>query len=193
VYNGELVAGGEFAGAGGNAASNIARWNGTSWQPLGTGINSRVYALTVFNGELFAGGWISSAGSVSVKDIARWDGMTWRSLGTGMHGGDSLGSLQGVYALASYRGNVIVGGDFTSAGGNNSAFWARWGTNCPRGDMNCDQTVDLNDLTPFVTTLLYPESYGVCEHFTADLNADGLNDGQDINLFATCLLGGGCP
>src|ERR1041384_6275755 len=31
--NGDLVAGGQFTSAGGVAASNVARWNGSSWSP----------------------------------------------------------------------------------------------------------------------------------------------------------------
>lgn len=38
VFNGELIAGGNFKTAGGIGASSIARWNGAIWLPLGTGI-----------------------------------------------------------------------------------------------------------------------------------------------------------
>ncbi|MGP8217568.1 MAG: hypothetical protein ACLQQ4_18515 [Bacteroidia bacterium] len=38
VYNGNLIAGGSFTTAGGNAANNIAEWNGTSWSALGSGM-----------------------------------------------------------------------------------------------------------------------------------------------------------
>jgi hypothetical protein len=67
VYNGELIAGGRFETAGGVSANNIARWNGTIWQPLGTGMAGGsnyhdVCALTVYNGELIAGGRFGTAG-----------------------------------------------------------------------------------------------------------------------------------
>ena len=42
VYNGELIAGGDFTTAGGTRASYIARWNGATWQPLGSGMNDAV-------------------------------------------------------------------------------------------------------------------------------------------------------
>jgi hypothetical protein len=55
--NGDIVAGGEFTTAGGLTASRIARWNGSSWSPLGAGMNGPVHALTVMpNGDLVAGG-----------------------------------------------------------------------------------------------------------------------------------------
>jgi hypothetical protein len=56
--SGDLIAGGYFTTAGGVSANRIARWNGTSWSALGTGMNSwRSYALAVLpNGDLIAGG-----------------------------------------------------------------------------------------------------------------------------------------
>src|SRR5438067_1420692 len=52
-----LGAGGGFAKAGGVPANYIARWDGASWAPLGSGMNARVYALAVMpNGDLVAGG-----------------------------------------------------------------------------------------------------------------------------------------
>jgi hypothetical protein len=51
VFNGELVAGGSSTTAGGAPVSAIARWNGTVWQPMGTGFTS-VTALGVYGGQL---------------------------------------------------------------------------------------------------------------------------------------------
>jgi hypothetical protein len=67
--NGDLVAAGDFSTAGGVAASRIARWNGSSWAPLGTGISSAslygLYAVTTMpNGDVVAGGYFTSAGGV---------------------------------------------------------------------------------------------------------------------------------
>jgi hypothetical protein len=56
IYNGELIVGGEFSKAGGQDASNIAAWNGTSWRTLSAGLNNKVYGLTVFRDELIATG-----------------------------------------------------------------------------------------------------------------------------------------
>ncbi|HTE05015.1 MAG TPA: hypothetical protein VK824_02385 [Planctomycetota bacterium] len=43
-----LYAGGAFISAGGVAANSIAKWNGTLWSALGSGVNGDVSALTVF-------------------------------------------------------------------------------------------------------------------------------------------------
>jgi len=71
VYNGELIAGGEFSTAGGVTCNRIARWNGSTWQPLGTGMTAPVLALTVYDGELIAGGTFTTAGGVTCNGIAR--------------------------------------------------------------------------------------------------------------------------
>ncbi len=110
VYRGELIAGGKFITAGGVSVSNIARWNGTVWQPLGTGMpNSVVTALTVHDGELIAGGGFTTAGGAPANHIARWNGSAWQAVGTGMN--------TTVRALAVYNGDLIAGGEFTTAGG----------------------------------------------------------------------------
>jgi len=74
LSNGDLVAGGTFAFAGGVAASNIARWNGTQWSPLGSGTSASVSSLcSLPNGHLVAGGVFTTAGGVA----ANWPGPPW--------------------------------------------------------------------------------------------------------------------
>jgi hypothetical protein len=51
VYNGVLIAGGDFTTAGGASAQHIASWNGSGWAPLGDGLDAWVYALGAFHGE----------------------------------------------------------------------------------------------------------------------------------------------
>ena len=51
-------------------------------------------------------------GGVVVNGIARWDGFAWQPLGSGM----SLG-FGGIAALAVYNGDLIAGGNFSTAGG----------------------------------------------------------------------------
>ena len=60
VYNDELIAGGYFTTAGSVTCNYVARWNGSTWQPLGSGLDyDDDWALTVYSGELIAGGAIS--------------------------------------------------------------------------------------------------------------------------------------
>jgi len=108
-----LIIGGDFASAGGSAANRVARWNGSAWTALGTGLNGDVYALTVFDGTLIAGGGFTMAGGTAANRIARWNGSAWSALGTGMN--------NAVIALTVFDGSLIAGGGFT-----NFAYIARW-------------------------------------------------------------------
>src|SRR5437764_12001412 len=47
VSGNDLYAGGGFTTAGGIAATNIAKWDGTSWSALGSGMGNQVDALVV--------------------------------------------------------------------------------------------------------------------------------------------------
>jgi trimeric autotransporter adhesin len=91
-----LYAGGNFTSVGGLTATNIARWDGTRWSALGTGMNgtlsNSVKALAAFDSgdgagtALYACGRFTLAGGVAALNIARWDGADWSPLGTGMQG-----------------------------------------------------------------------------------------------------------
>jgi hypothetical protein len=123
-----LYAGGSFTLAGGGAASHVARWNGSSWAPLGSGMDGDVLALAVFddgNGPaLHAGGSFSLAGGAGASCIARWDGTSWTPLGSG--------TSATVHALTCFDDGsgagpaLYAGGDFTSAGGTTANRIARW-------------------------------------------------------------------
>ncbi len=109
VYNGELIAGGQFTHAGGVPANYIAKWDGISWSPLGSGVNAEVDALCVYNGELVAGGHFTNAGGIDVNFIAKWNGSAWD---------DELGGVGSIVAaLTTYNGKLIAGGYFTDADG----------------------------------------------------------------------------
>ncbi len=113
-----LIVGGLFSAAGDVRANNIAAWDGSAWQPLGSGMDGAVEALAVYNDELIAGGVFWTAGDVTCNYIARWDGSAWQALGLGANGG--------VYALTVYNGELIAGGWFTTAGGVPCNSIARW-------------------------------------------------------------------
>ena len=124
-----VYAGGTFSSAGGVSASNIARWDGTSWSALGSGLSGpsdTVNALTGFDDgagpALYAGGLFSTAGGVAANRIARWNGSSWNALGSGLNGA--------VQALAVFDDGggpaLYVGGAFGTAGGVAASRVARW-------------------------------------------------------------------
>jgi hypothetical protein len=118
THNGELIAGGYFGGGG------IARFDGTNWQPIGGGMSDFVNAVAVYNGELVAAGRFVTAGTATVNGIARWNGSAWQPLGSGVT--SSFGAQTTIYALAIYNGELIAGGNFTSAGGVACNHVAKW-------------------------------------------------------------------
>ncbi|MCI0365616.1 MAG: hypothetical protein L0219_17275 [Phycisphaerales bacterium] len=124
IYNGQLVAGGNFVVAGGQDVNNIASWDGASWQPLGGGTNSAIYALAVYNDELIAGGAFTTAEGQTVNRIARWNGKSWQPLGNGMTESYCDGGGARVEALTTYNDELIAGGCFSMAGTANAI--ARW-------------------------------------------------------------------
>ena len=121
LQNGNVVAGGSFAfSTVGGSILNIARWDGTNWSAMGSGMSDQVHSLlTLPNGDLVAGGSFTTAGGVNVDRIARWNGTGWSALGSGMNGP--------VLALTILpNGDLVAGGGFTTAGGVSADKIARW-------------------------------------------------------------------
>lgn len=130
-----LYAGGYFGTVRGEQFNSIAKWDGVSWKPLGTGLTAgprygSVYAATVFDDGtgpgLYVAGEFDSAGGVPAANIAKWNGSSWSSLGSGVDGT--------AYALAVFDDGtgptLYVGGSFNSTGGVPTGKIARWDGQC---------------------------------------------------------------
>jgi hypothetical protein len=102
-------------------ATNIAKWNGSDWSALGSGVNSPVSALASSASDLYAGGGFTIAGGIPARNIAKWNGNDWSPLGSGMNGA--------VYALAVSGSDLYAGGAFTTAGGVPANCIAKWSGN----------------------------------------------------------------
>lgn len=117
-----IFAGGDFSQAGGIPAENIAKWNGVTWAPVGTGIQGSIYALAVFDDgtgpALFVGGYFTTAGGKTASSIAKWDGIQWSPVSLGVSIDASIGLVSAIGVLAEDGGqSLYVGGNFNSAGG----------------------------------------------------------------------------
>lgn len=130
VFNGELVFTGTFDRVNGQPMNYIARWNGTSFAPLGTGLllsydEADVRALAVWNNELYAAGHFDTAGGQPAAGIAKWNGSSWSPLGSGLRltGGASVGTGR---ALHVHNGALIAAGEFGLAGNVAANNLARW-------------------------------------------------------------------
>lgn len=114
----DLYAGGLFTSAGGRTVNHIAKWDGTSWWPLGSGLDQPAGASVVAGSDLIVGGQFTTAGGASANYIAKWDGSAWSALGSGMDGN--------VSTLAFSGKTLYAGGDFTMAGDVAAPFVAKW-------------------------------------------------------------------
>lgn len=131
----QLYVTGAFTSAGGVPASGFARWNGTMWSALESGIasgaNPRLGLFddgTPGNAQLVLGGSFNRAGGFAVQGLAAWNG-TYSTFGPG------VGTTGAVSAITIYDDGagpaLYMGGFFDAAGGAaNVRQIGRWtGTN----------------------------------------------------------------
>ncbi len=109
VYNGNLIAGGQFTEAGGVSVKNIAQWNDTDWAKIGNGLNTSVSSLITYNNVLIAG--------CPGLGIFQWNGISWTQI--------AAGNSQS-YPFTVYNNNLIVAGNFDSIGGTKANGLAQW-------------------------------------------------------------------
>lgn len=90
-----LYAGGVFTSADGITVNRIAKWNGTAWSSLGSGLSAAtnwVRALTVYDDgsgsgpALYMGGSFTSVSGVAAFGMARWNGTAWTPLASVLTG-----------------------------------------------------------------------------------------------------------
>lgn len=128
VYNGELWAGGDFNNVAGNTpADGLVKWNGTSWVGGNSGVDVaggvdstvRCFYVDPTTNLLYMGGhFLELNGDFNCSGVAVYNGNAWSPLGTGVN--------SYVRALTKYNGNIIVGGDFTTAGSIAANKIAKW-------------------------------------------------------------------
>jgi len=111
---------------------SVARWNGSAWSGLGTGLGANPSlgfasgsALKFDNsGNLIVAGRFSSAGGVTTDHIARWNGTSWSTFGTGL--GQAIKS-PGVMALAvTSEGEVVAASKSSTVGDADHYELMRW-------------------------------------------------------------------
>ena len=146
----DLYVGGSFSqainsGSSKLLANNLARWNGSTWNvvgssatPMGNGTENTVWELTYSGGFLYVGGdfigAMTNGAKTSANGIVRWNGTTWTPFGNSMGAGGN-GVNFTVNTITPVGSVVYVGGDFNQAynsTGNtvNADMLARWtGTN----------------------------------------------------------------
>src|ERR1043165_4973932 len=144
MYHGQLYAGGLFLNSAGTAAANIARYDGSTWSIVGsgiTGMGDHVLDLTVYKDELYAAGLFSDASGNPGNKIARWNDTIWRDVGGGVTSGGQINTL------LEYNGKLYAGGSFSEIGGIpanyiaawDGAVWCGFGNNMYSSGVNSDR------------------------------------------------------
>lgn len=124
LYNGELHACGMFDKAGNVAASSIARWNGTAWQPLGKGLDWEAHCFSLSGNKLFVGGGFNYAGGEPAHGLGVWDGTKWQEMIDDLDVGDS--QEHGVSALVvENETTAYIGGGLSLVNGIPARSFAR--------------------------------------------------------------------
>ena len=73
ISGGHLYAGGWFASAEGNTVNHIARWDGSSWMALGSGVDGgEVLTIAFCNRDVYIGGSFELAGGKASDHIGRF-------------------------------------------------------------------------------------------------------------------------
>jgi hypothetical protein len=123
VSGSNLYAGGFFTTADGRACNNIAKWDGTNWTGLGSGMNTfgSVSALALSGNDLYAGGGFITAGGKVSGYIARAYLPTLPTLSV-LHSGPPQGGI-----MVSWPSADTVG--FALEQANTLAAPASWVTN----------------------------------------------------------------
>jgi len=115
---GELIVSGLFTNVASIAdADYIAKFNGTSWFPIGTGLNNGGYGIFIDdNNDLYIGGQFTVAGGLTLSDrVAVYSNGSWRMLDIDLPGSDAIQSI-----LIDSRDNLYIGGNFSSTAHGNA-------------------------------------------------------------------------
>ncbi len=112
-----LYAGGNFtiaynSGPTPITVNRVAKWDGSAWMALGSGVNNSVSALNWGGTALYAGGAFTTVtnpgpAALQANYIAKWAGGVWSTLGSGMN--------SFVSALVGGDNKLYAGGSFTLA------------------------------------------------------------------------------
>ncbi|HRD53452.1 MAG TPA: hypothetical protein PKY96_12470 [Flavobacteriales bacterium] len=107
--NGNLLMAGVFTEAGGTAANRVAVWNGSTFVPLGNGLQGTVNCAAEFEGDIYIGGAMLNG----TADLARWNGAAWSfqtvfegkyPVVTALHVHD--GALHAAGTISGFAGNT---------------------------------------------------------------------------------------
>ena len=142
-FGADLIVGGEFDQIGGVDARGVARFDGSAFRTMGSGLGGGgVLTFEIVEGQLYAGGNFTPFFGAPPGFVARWTGSTWMSLGSGV--GGAVTDL--AYDPAS-RSLYVTGQAFQTAGDKPCRAFAAWrvgddpfGSFCESSETSCPCT-----------------------------------------------------
>lgn len=182
-YNGDIVIAGDLTTYNSTALNNIARWDGSAWQPLGGGVSGRIRCLAVYKSELYVGGDFSTAGGQNIKDVAKWNGSSWTPVGGSVTDG---AAYNGVRDMVVYNNKLYVVGDFNEMGGVSTKYVATWDGN-NWGALSLDQSSNFANCVEVYNTKLYVGTFDFdTSHLYSRQVPNGIDDVEptiQVSLF----------
>lgn len=138
IHNDEIYAGGRFTQSGTTELNYVARWNESNqvWEAVGPGFSDEVHALHSHDGVLYAAGRFSQSDGATVQRVARFNETTqlWEQVGSGLN---TPSFTEVPRTLASFNGDLYVGGSINGSGSTPLSGLARY-------DTDSDNWVDVN-------------------------------------------------
>ncbi|MBI3848389.1 MAG: hypothetical protein HY292_27465 [Planctomycetes bacterium] len=123
-----LYAGGRFTSIGGVAARGVARFDGRSWSPVGTGSPYGVTAFGTFDdgsGTALYAAWDTYPIPAQSSRLVKWDGRAWTPIAGQTGPVDAT-----IYCLTTFDDGtgpaLYVGGEYRSIGGLSARSISRW-------------------------------------------------------------------
>jgi hypothetical protein len=120
IYENEIYVGGEFDDSTGTTR-NIAKFDGTNWVNVGTGIQQGgvncVFALQEFNNKLYIGGRFGKTQDIPGNSFVLWDGNNYKQISSsGLSDGDYITAFKKHKDKLFVTGKFLKYGPFTAIG-----------------------------------------------------------------------------
>lgn len=145
-YKNELYLGGSFKDSTG-VDRNIAKFNGTEWVNVGTGIKQGfawVNNLMEYKGELYVGGYFSKSSEIPSRGVVKWDGSQYKPFGfNGLFGGSQTSDMK------IFKNQLFIVGNFTQF------------DNMPAGNILVTDSATICSLRPFDDPAFSPGFGGI--------------------------------
>jgi hypothetical protein len=127
-FNNEIYITGYFTKAGNTIVHGIAKWNGTNWIAIGTGLKDSIGGyghgnrFELINNELYLCGAFDSVAGVSAHSIAKFDGTNWSAVNN-FPIISTIGDYNYIYDVALFNNELYVCGLFYNSTIYNIIKW----------------------------------------------------------------------